>query len=85
MGKEMQSCKVNIYLKGICIMGKCWEDGDVINIMQILDGFCEAGESRMKIEVTENAEEGSVKKQYHHGRCDVNSPWAEGKAFDLLE
>ncbi len=66
-------------------MGKWDENGDVINIMNILDGFCEAGESRMKLEVADNMEEGSVKKQYHHGRCDVNSPWAEGKAFDVLE
>ncbi len=72
-------------MKGNDIMGKCEENEDVMNIMNILDGFCKAGESRMKIEVTDSAEEGSFKKQYHHGRCDVNSPWAEGKAFDVLE
>lgn len=72
-------------MKGNGIMGKCEENEDIKNIMKILDGFCEAGESRMKIEIADNIEDGSVKKQYHHGRCDVNSPWAEGKAFDVLE
>ena len=24
-------------------------------------------------------------RRYHHGRCDVGSPWACGTAFDVLE
>ena len=26
-----------------------------------------------------------VGRQYHHGRCDIGSPWACGTAFDVLE
>ncbi len=29
--------------------------------------------------------EGEVKETYHHGRCDVGSPWARGCSFDVLE
>lgn len=58
---------------------------DIQNIIRLLDGFCEAGESRLKLQVSgENAPE-SVHRQYHHGRCDVDSPWAKGTAFDVLE
>ena len=27
--------------------------------------------------------EGETKKEYHHGRCDVGSPFARGELFDL--
>lgn len=57
---------------------------DIDALIAILDGFVEAEESRMKIQVTEG--DGQVMdRKYHHGRCDVGSPWAQGKAFDLCE
>ena len=59
-------------------------DKDIDALIAILDGFVEAEESRMKIQVTEG--DGQVMdRKYHHGRCDVGSPWAQGKAFDLCE
>lgn len=58
---------------------------DIERVMKILDGFCEAQESRMKLEVSEEMESGEVKKEHHHGRCDIGSPWACGTAFDVLE
>lgn len=58
---------------------------DIENLMKLLDGFCEAQESRIKVEVTEDLEAGQVEHQYHHGRCDIGSPWACGTAFDVLE
>lgn len=60
-------------------------DRDIDNLLKILDGFCDAGESRMKLEVSDETAESSVKREYHHGRCDVGSPWARGAAFDVLE
>ncbi len=51
----------------------------------MLDGFAASGESRLKIETSEEMVEGESRRQYHHGRCDINSPWARGCAFDVLE
>lgn len=57
---------------------------DVDEIIALLDGYTRAGGSRMKIDVVDG--EGEVlSRQYHHGRCDVGSPWACGTAFDVLE
>lgn len=58
---------------------------DIDNLLGILDGFCEAGGSRMKIDMSEEVAYGCAKKEYHHGRCDVGSPWARGCSFDVLE
>lgn len=57
---------------------------DVDALVALLDGCTQAGESRMKLDVVEG--EGEVlSRKYHHGRCDVGSPWACGAAFDVLE
>ncbi len=58
---------------------------DEEEIIRMLDAYARAGGSRMKVEVTDALPEGAVKRQYHHGRCDVGSPWACGAAFDVLE
>lgn len=51
---------------------------DVENIINILDDMCRSGNSRIKVNVTEDEAQGSMKKEYHHGRCDVGSPFAKG-------
>lgn len=58
---------------------------DMENMLKILDDFCRADESRMKVEVSEELSSGEVQHRYHHGRCDIGSPWAKGTAFDVLE
>lgn len=55
------------------------------DVMKMLDSMTEAGVSRIKVEVSEAVEEGMPRKAYHHGRCDVGSPFATGKLFDLEE
>ncbi len=57
---------------------------DIQNIIDILDGKVEDGASRIKISMSEDDNETAVKEVYHHGRCDVGSPWAKGtvKNFD---
>lgn len=55
------------------------------DVMKMLDSMTEAGVSRLKVEVSEDVEEGMSRKAYHHGRCDVGSPFATGKLFDLEE
>ena len=57
---------------------------DVDGIIALLDGYTQAGGSRLKIDVVEGQGE-VLSRQYHHGRCDVGSPWACGTAFDVLE
>lgn len=49
------------------------------------DRMAEGGVSRMKVETSGQMAEGEMKKAYHHGRCDVGSPFATGKLFDLEE
>lgn len=57
---------------------------DIEEIIALLDSYTQAGGSRLKIDVVEGQGE-VLSRQYHHGRCDVGSPWACGTAFDVLE
>lgn len=54
-------------------------------VIKLLDSMSEAGVSRMKVEVSDSVEEGKAQRIYHHGRCDVGSPFATGKLYDLEE
>ncbi len=56
---------------------------DIDEIIKMLDGMAQDGISRMKVETSEDVEKGDIKKAYHHGRCDVGSPFAKGELFDL--
>lgn len=58
---------------------------DIDNLLEILDGFCDAGERRMKLQVSEELDAGDTSREYHLGCCDIGSPWAKGTAFDVLE
>lgn len=55
------------------------------NVIQMLDSMTAAGVSRIKVEVSDAVEEGRAEKAYHHGRCDVGSPFATGRLYDLEE
>lgn len=57
---------------------------DIAALIALLDGRTEAGDSRIKVDVVEGEGE-VIARQYHHGRCDIGSPWACGTAFDVLE
>lgn len=61
------------------------DDENVEQVIAMLDGFAASDASRLKIDVSDAYAEGEVKRQYHHGRCDIGSPWARGCAFDVLE
>ena len=63
---------------------KTSEAADVDEIIALLDGYTQSGGSRLKLDVVEGEGE-VISRQYHHGRCDVGSPWACGTAFDVLE
>ncbi|NBJ93419.1 hypothetical protein D5281_12660 [bacterium 1xD42-62] len=54
-------------------------------VVRMLDALTANEVSRIKVEASEQMEEGQAKKTYHHGRCDVGSPYATGKLYDLEE
>lgn len=58
------------------------EEKEIEDMVRLLDGFADSGDSRLKINISEELEAGRVQRVYHHGRCDVGSPWACGNAFD---
>ncbi len=60
------------------------EASSVNDIIKLLDDYTKSGGSRMKLNVVEGDGQ-VVSRQYHHGRCDVGSPWAKGQAFDVLD
>lgn len=57
----------------------------VDDVIRMLDNMAKGGVSRIKVETSDDMADGDVRKAYHHGRCDVGSPFATGKLFDLEE
>lgn len=51
-------------------------------LASVIDNLMDAGTSRLKINMSDEMSEGQVSKVYHHGRCDVNSPFACGTPFN---
>ncbi len=58
---------------------------EIEDIINMLDGLTDKEVSRIKISVSDNLDPGETKKEYHHGRCDIGSPWARGCSFDVLD
>lgn len=58
---------------------------EVDDVIKMLDHMAADGVSRIKVETSKEVADGEVKKAYHHGRCDVGSPFATGKLFDAQE
>lgn len=61
------------------------DEKEINDIINMLDSYSENGVSRIKVTMDDTLKEGETKKEYHHGRCDVGSPWARGCSFDVLE
>ena len=53
------------------------------DLIAALDAMMDSGVSRLKIDMSEELSEGESEKKYHHGRCDVGSPFATGKLFNF--
>lgn len=75
---------MDTHAEKIASIGDENEAADIDEIIALLDGYTQAGGSRLKIDVVEGQGE-VLSRKYHHGRCDVGSPWACGTAFDVLE
>ncbi len=58
---------------------------DIENMLAILEKFGNSDVSRLNVAVSDEVTAGKSARVYHHGRCDVGSPWAKGDAFDVLE
>ena len=54
------------------------QEMEIDDVIKMLDEKTSGGVSRIKVEVSNEQEEGTVSTAYHHGRCDVGSPWAKG-------
>ena len=54
------------------------QEQEINDIINMLDSKTENGVSRIKVNVSDEQQEGTVNTQYHHGRCDVGSPWSKG-------
>ena len=48
---------------------------DIDNVIELINNSMENGVSRLCLDVSDS--EGD-RSDYHHGRCDVGSPWAKG-------
>lgn len=55
---------------------------EIEDMVKLLDTFASSDDSRLKIKMSDELEEGQTQRVYHHGRCDIGSPWACGNAFD---
>ncbi|MBR6237571.1 MAG: hypothetical protein IKQ83_00800 [Lachnospiraceae bacterium] len=53
---------------------------DIDEIVNMIDSKLGGGVGRLKVTVSDDEPEGTVSQTYHHGRCDVGSPWAKGTA-----
>lgn len=54
-------------------------------MVELIDSMMASGTARLKIKESEEFSRDEILKEYHHGRCDIGSPWAKGQAFDVLE
>lgn len=54
------------------------QEFEIEDIINMLDAKTTSGVSRIKVNVSDEQKEGTVSTEYHHGRCDVGSPWAKG-------
>lgn len=66
-------------------MNKASREDEVAEMISMIDGMMDQGVGRLKVKVTEELDEGTRRREYHHGRCDIGSPWAKGTPFDVLE
>ncbi len=51
---------------------------EIDDVIAMIEGKMNSGVSRLKVGFSDEIEEGQKKEAYHHGRCDVGSPWATG-------
>lgn len=58
---------------------------DIDDIVAMLDSKMMSGVGRLRLQVSDTQEKGTVNAVHHHGRCDVGSPWAKGTVTNCDE
>lgn len=53
-------------------------ESEIDEYIRMVERKMQSGVSRLRVSFSKEQEEGTVTEQYHHGRCDVGSPWARG-------
>lgn len=53
-------------------------ENNIDEIIKMLDQKTTQEVSRIKVIFDEKQLENDTKQEYHHGRCDIGSPWAKG-------
>ena len=51
---------------------------EVDELIDMIDQKMSSGVSRLSVGFSEDLQTGVKREAYHHGRCDVGSPWAKG-------
>lgn len=54
------------------------EQEQINDLIAMIDGKMQSGVSRLSVGFSEDLNTGVKRETYHHGRCDVGSPWAKG-------
>ena len=55
-------------------------ENEIDEVLNMIEGKMSNGVSRLLVSFTDRQEAGTKTEWYHHGRCDVKSPWANGTA-----
>ncbi|MBR1477831.1 MAG: hypothetical protein IJ608_07710 [Lachnospiraceae bacterium] len=58
---------------------------DENELINMIESQMSGGVSRLKVGFTDDVVDGGMRKEYHHGRCDVGSPWAKGTVTNCDE
>ncbi len=61
------------------------DPNDINNIISLLDGEIEKGVGRFKVTMDDSVNKGETRENYHHGRCDVGSPFSKGDFKNLCD
>lgn len=54
------------------------ENEQIEELIAMIDNKMSNGVSRLSVGFSEDLNTGVKRETYHHGRCDVGSPWAKG-------
>ena len=54
------------------------EKEQIEELIAMIDNKMSNGVSRLSVGFSEDLNTGVKRENYHHGRCDVGSPWAKG-------
>ena len=58
---------------------------EIDDFIKIIDEQMNSGVSRLKVYASDELGENETQRVYHHGRCDVGSPWAKGTVTNCDE